>query len=227
MLRRSRLARRCAELNGEGEVAGGVVILIRQTRREVIAAVKDKLETLKSSLPEGVEIVTTYDRSQLIDRAIDNLSGKLLEEFIVVAVVCALFLWHVRSALVAIISLPLGLCIAFIVMHFQGLNANIMSLGGIAIAVGAMVDAAIVMIENAHKRLEEWQHQHPDATLDNKTRWQVITDASVEAGRRDHQSADYHVVVYPIFTLEGQAGLPRLARWRSPKRMRWRVRRCW
>lgn len=148
----------------------------------MIAAVKDKLETLKSSLPEGVEIVTTYDRSQLIDRAIDNLSGKLLEEFIVVAVVCALFLWHVRSALVAIISLPLGLCIAFIVMHFRGLNANIMSLGGIAIAVGAMVDAAIVMIENAHKRLEEWQHQHPDATLDNKTRWQVITDASVEVG---------------------------------------------
>lgn len=113
---------------------------------------RDKLETLKASLPEGVEIVTTYDRSQLIDRAIDNLSYKLLEEFIVVAVVCALFLWHVRSATVAIISLPLGLCIAFIVMHFRGLNANIMSLGGIAIAVGAMVDAAIVMIENAHKR---------------------------------------------------------------------------
>ena len=177
------MRRGIAELNGEGEVAGGVVILRSgKNAREVIAAVKDKLETLKSSLPEGVEIVTTYDRSQLIDRAIDNLSGKLLEEFIVVAVVCALFLWHVRSALVAIISLPLGLCIAFIVMHFQGLNANIMSLGGIAIAVGAMVDAAIVMIENAHKRLEEWQHQHPDATLDNKTRWQVITDASVEVG---------------------------------------------
>ncbi|MFP1558371.1 efflux RND transporter permease subunit [Escherichia coli] len=150
------MRRGIAELNGEGEVAGGVVILRSgKNTREVIAAVKeDELETLKSSLPEGVEIVTTYDRSQLIDRAIDNLSGKLLEEFIVVAVVCALFLWHVRSALVAIISLPLGLCIAFIVMHFQGLNANIMSLGGIAIAVGAMVDAAIVMIENAHKRLE-------------------------------------------------------------------------
>ncbi|MDU7620696.1 MAG: Cu(+)/Ag(+) efflux RND transporter permease subunit CusA, partial [Escherichia coli] len=112
------MRRGIAELNGEGEVAGGVVILRSgKNAREVIAAVKDKLETLKSSLPEGVEIVTTYDRSQLIDRAIDNLSGKLLEEFIVVAVVCALFLWHVRSALVAIISLPLGLCIAFIVMH--------------------------------------------------------------------------------------------------------------
>ena len=114
------MRRGIAELNGEGEVAGGVVILRSgKNAREVIAAVKDKLETLKSSLPEGVEIVTTYDRSQLIDRAIDNLSGKLLEEFIVVAVVCALFLWHVRSALVAIISLPLGLCIAFIVMHFR------------------------------------------------------------------------------------------------------------
>ncbi|MDD0439382.1 efflux RND transporter permease subunit, partial [Shigella sonnei] len=110
------MRRGIAELNGEGEVAGGVVILRSgKNAREVIASVKDKLETLKSSLPEGVEIVTTYDRSQLIDRAIDNLSGKLLEEFIVVAVVCALFLWHVRSALVAIISLPLGLCIAFIV----------------------------------------------------------------------------------------------------------------
>lgn len=168
---------------------------------------KDKLETLKSSLPEGVEIVTTYDRSQLIDRAIDNLSGKLLEEFIVVAVVCALFLWHVRSALVAIISLPLGLCIAFIVMHFRGLNANIMSLGGIAIAVGAMVDAAIVMIENAHKRLEEWQHQHPDATLDNKTRWQVITDASVEVGPALFISLLIITLSFiPIFTTEGQEG---------------------
>ena len=131
------MRRGIAELNGEGEVAGGVVILRSgKNAREVIAAVKDKLETLKSSLPEGVEIVTTYDRSQLIDRAIDNLSGKLLEEFIVVAVVCALFLWHVRSALVAIISLPLGLCIAFIVMHFQGLNANIMSLGGLRLPSG-------------------------------------------------------------------------------------------
>lgn len=175
--------------------------------REVITAVKDKLETLKASLPEGVEIVTTYDRSQLIDRAIDNLSSRLLEEFIVVAIVCALFLWHVRSALVAIISLPLGLCIAFIVMHFQGLNANIMSLGGIAIAVGAMVDAAIVMIENAHKRLEEWDHQHPGEQIDNATRWKVITNASVEVGPALFISLLIITLSFiPIFTLEGQEG---------------------
>lgn len=175
--------------------------------RDVITAVRDKLETLKASLPEGVEIVTTYDRSQLIDRAIDNLSYKLLEEFIVVAVVCALFLWHVRSALVAIISLPLGLCIAFIVMHFRGLNANIMSLGGIAIAVGAMVDAAIVMIENAHKRLEEWDHQHPGEQIDNATRWKVITDASVEVGPALFISLLIITLSFiPIFTTEGQEG---------------------
>ncbi|VFS60460.1 Cation efflux system protein CusA [Kluyvera cryocrescens] len=139
------MRRGIAEFNGEGEVAGGVVLLRSgKNAREVITAVKEKLAALQKSLPAGVEVVTTYDRSQLIDRAIDNLRSKLIEEFIVVAVVCALFLWHLRSALVAIVSLPLGLCIAFIVMHFQGLNANIMSLGGIAIAVGAMVDAAIV-----------------------------------------------------------------------------------
>ena len=202
------MRRGIAELNGEGEVAGGVVILRSgKNAREVISAVKAKLDTLKSSLPEGVEIVTTYDRSQLIDRAIDNLSYKLLEEFIVVALVCALFLWHLRSALVAIISLPLGLCIAFIVMHFQGLNANIMSLGGIAIAVGAMVDAAIVMIENAHKRLEEWGHQHPDEKLDNATRWKVITDASVEVGPALFISLLIITLSFiPIFTLEGQEG---------------------
>lgn len=202
------MRRGIAELNGEGEVAGGVVILRSgKNAREVISAVKDKLETLKSSLPEGVEVVTTYDRSQLIDRAIDNLSYKLLEEFIVVAIVCGLFLWHVRSALVAIISLPLGLCIAFIIMHFQGLNANIMSLGGIAIAVGAMVDAAIVMIENAHKRLEEWDHSHPDQQIDNETRWKVITNASVEVGPALFISLLIITLSFiPIFTLEGQEG---------------------
>ncbi|MGL6147938.1 MAG: CusA/CzcA family heavy metal efflux RND transporter [Plesiomonas sp.] len=202
------MRRGIAEFNGEGEVAGGVVILRSgKNAREVITAVKEKLATLKSSLPEGVEVVTTYDRSQLIDRAIDNLSYKLLEEFIVVALVCGLFLWHVRSALVAIISLPLGLCIAFIVMHFQGINANIMSLGGIAIAVGAMVDAAIVMIENAHKRLEEWAHQHPEQTIDNDTRWRVITDASVEVGPALFISLLIITLSFiPIFTLEGQEG---------------------
>ena len=202
------MRRGIAELNGQGEVAGGVVILRSgKNARVVITAVKYKLETLKASLPEGIEIVTTYDRSQLIDGAIDNLSGKLLEEFIVVAIVCALFLWHVRSALVAIVSLPLGLCIAFIVMHFQGLNANIMSLGGIAIAVGAMVDAAIVMIENAHKRLEEWDHQHPEEQIDNATRWKVITNASVEVGPALFIRLLIITLSFiPIFTLEGQEG---------------------
>ncbi|HBZ2321328.1 TPA: CusA/CzcA family heavy metal efflux RND transporter [Klebsiella pneumoniae] len=202
------MRRGIAELNGEGEVAGGVVILRSgKNAREVISAVKEKLASLQSSLPEGVEVVTTYDRSQLIDRAIDNLSYKLLEEFIVVALVCALFLWHVRSALVAIISLPLGLCFAFIMMHFQGLNANIMSLGGIAIAVGAMVDAAIVMIENAHKRLEEWEHQHPGEKLSNDTRWKIITEASVEVGPALFISLLIITLSFiPIFTLEGQEG---------------------
>ncbi|MDE2620204.1 MAG: efflux RND transporter permease subunit, partial [Sphingomonadales bacterium] len=144
------MRRGIAELNGEGEVAGGVVILrSSKNARETIAAVKDKLADLRKSLPPGVEVVTVYDRSQLIDRAVENLTHKLVEEFIVVALVCALFLWHVRSALVAIITLPLGVLAAFVVMRFQGVNANIMSLGGIAIAIGAMVDAAVVMIENA------------------------------------------------------------------------------
>lgn len=202
------MRRGIAELNGEGEVAGGVIILRSgKNARDVISAVKEKLDTLKKSLPQGVEVVTTYDRSQLIARSIDNLSGKLLEEFIVVAVVCALFLWHLRSALVAIISLPLGLCIAFIVMHFQGMNANIMSLGGIAIAVGAMVDAAVVMIENAHKRLEEWDHLHPGEKIDNATRWKVITDASVEVGPALFISLLIITLSFiPIFTLEGQEG---------------------
>ncbi|MBZ0058286.1 MULTISPECIES: CusA/CzcA family heavy metal efflux RND transporter [unclassified Leclercia] len=202
------MRRGIADLNGEGEVAGGVVILRSgKNARAVISAVKAKLDTLRKSLPDGVEIVTTYDRSQLIDRAIDNLSHKLLEEFVVVALVCALFLWHLRSALVAIISLPLGLCFAFIIMHFQGLNANIMSLGGIAIAVGAMVDAAIVMIENAHKRLEEWDHQHPGQKMSNATRWQVITNASVEVGPALFISLLIITLSFiPIFTLEGQEG---------------------
>lgn len=150
-----------AELDGEGEVVGGVIVLRSgENAQSTIKAVKAKLEVLKASLPPGVEIVETYDRSVLIERAVDNLSHKLLEEFLVVAVVCALFLWHLRSALVAIITLPIGILAAFIVMHAQGLNANIMSLGGIAIAIGAMVDAAVVMIENAHKKLEHWRHEH-------------------------------------------------------------------
>lgn len=156
------MRRGITELDGEGETVGGVVILRSgKNARETIAAVKTKLDELKSSLPAGVEIVTTYDRSKLIDRAVENLSHKLIEEFIVVALVCGIFLWHLRSSLVAIISLPVGVLIAFIVMRYQGINANIMSLGGIAIAIGAMVDAAVVMIENAHKKIEAWHAANP------------------------------------------------------------------
>lgn len=202
------MRRGIAELDGEGEVAGGIILLrTGGNAREVIAAVKTRLEELKSALPEGVEIVPVYDRSSLIDRAIQNLTHKLIEEFIVVALVCAIFLWHVRSALVAVITLPLGLALAFIAMHFQGLNANIMSLGGIAIAVGAMVDAAIVMIENAHKYIEAWEEAHPGADLAGAERWQVITEAAVEVGPALFMSLLIITLSFiPIFTLEGQEG---------------------
>ncbi|QNP21035.1 efflux RND transporter permease subunit [Providencia rettgeri] len=202
------MRRGVAELNGEGEVVGGVILLRSgENARNVIQDVKQKLEDLSASLPEGIEIITTYDRSILIDNAIDNLSYKLLEEFIVVALVCAVFLWHFRSALVAIISLPLGLFIAFIVMRYQGINANIMSLGGIAIAIGAMVDAAIVMIENAHKKLEKWQHENEDKVIDNSQRWKVITDSAVEVGPALFISLLIITLSFiPIFTLEGQEG---------------------
>lgn len=202
------MRRGIAELDGEGEVEGGIILLrTGGNAREVIAAVKTRLEELKSALPEGVEIVPVYDRSSLIDRAIQNLTHKLIEEFIVVALVCAIFLWHVRSALVAVITLPLGLALAFIAMHFQGLNANIMSLGGIAIAVGAMVDAAIVMIENAHKHIEAWEEAHPGADLAGAERWQVITEAAVEVGPALFMSLLIITLSFiPIFTLEGQEG---------------------
>jgi copper/silver efflux system protein len=153
------LRRGIAELDGEGETVGGIIVMRQGSNAlETIAAVKQKIEELKPGLPPGVEIVPTYDRSGLIERAIAHLRDKLIEEFIVVALVCLLFLFHLRSSLVAIITLPLGILIAFIVMRYQGVNANIMSLGGIAIAIGAMVDAAVVMIENAHKHLEAWRH---------------------------------------------------------------------
>ncbi len=202
------MRRGIAELDGQGEVAGGVVIMRSgKNARETISAVKAKLADMKKSLPAGVEIITTYDRSQLIDNAVKNLSHKLIEEFIVVALVCALFLWHIRSALVAIISLPLGILIAFIVMRYQGVNANIMSLGGIAIAIGAMVDAAVVMIENAHKKLEYWHHEHPGQTLDNPTHWQVITHAAVEVGPALFFSLLIIMLSFlPVFTLEEQEG---------------------
>ena len=202
------MRRGLAELNGEGEVAGGVIVMRQgKNAREVIDGVRTRLEELKKSLPPGVEVVTTYDRSGLIDRAVDNLRSKLIEEFIVVALVCALFLWHVRSALVAILTLPLGILIAFIAMRVQGLNANILSLGGIAIAIGAMVDAAVVMIENAHKHLEHWAHDHPDETLAGAERWRVITAAAVEVGPALFLSLLIITFSFvPIFSLQGQEG---------------------
>ena len=202
------LRRGIAELNGEGEVAGGIIVLRQGAdARSAIQAVEEKLDELQASLPEGVEIVTTYDRSQLIDASVENLTTKLIEEFIVVALVCALFLWHARSALVAIITLPLGVLAAFIVMRFQGVNANIMSLGGIAIAVGAMVDAAVVMIENAHKHLERWEHENPDTVLSVKERWRIIADASKEVGPALFFSLLIITLSFlPVFTLQAQEG---------------------
>jgi Cu(I)/Ag(I) efflux system membrane protein CusA/SilA len=202
------MRRGVAELNGEGEVAGGVIVMRQgQNARVVIEGVKAKLEELKRSLPPGVEIVTTYDRSGLIDRAVENLNSKLLEEFAIVALVCAIFLWHARSALVAILTLPLGILIAFIAMRLQGLNANILSLGGIAIAIGAMVDAAVVMIENAHKHLERWHHEHPGDEPDNATRWELVTVAAAEVGPALFLSLLIITFSFlPIFTLQGQEG---------------------
>ena len=202
------MRRGIAELNGEGEVAGGVIIMRSgKNALETIEAVKAKLEQLKPGLPPGVEIVTTYDRSDLINRAVDNLRGKLIEEFIVVAVVCFVFLFHLRSSLVAIVSLPLGVLMAFIVMRYQGVNANIMSLGGIAIAVGAMVDAAVVMIENAHKHIEAWHHHHPDQKLAGDEQWRVIGDAAAEVGPALFFSLLIITLSFiPVFTLEAQEG---------------------
>ncbi|NMZ79775.1 efflux RND transporter permease subunit [Pseudomonas mandelii] len=202
------MRRGITELDGEGETVGGVVILRSgKNARETIAAVKAKLDDLKSSLPAGVEIVTTYDRSKLIDRAVENLSYKLLEEFIVVALVCGVFLWHLRSSLVAIISLPVGVLIAFIVMRYQGINANIMSLGGIAIAIGAMVDAAVVMIENAHKKIEAWHVAHPGEELKGERHWHVITEAAAEVGPALFFCLLIITLSFiPVFTLEAQEG---------------------
>ncbi|MBC7579715.1 MAG: efflux RND transporter permease subunit, partial [Tardiphaga sp.] len=202
------MRRGIAELNGEGEVAGGVIVMRQgKNAREVIEGVRTKLVELKAGLPPGVEIVTTYDRSGLIDRAVENLTGKLFEEFLIVALVCGLFLWHARSALVAILTLPLGILIAFIVMRVQGLNANILSLGGIAIAIGAMVDAAVVMIENAHKHLERWSLDNPGEELSGEDRWRVVTDAAAEVGPALFLSLLIITFSFiPIFSLQGQEG---------------------
>jgi Cu(I)/Ag(I) efflux system membrane protein CusA/SilA len=202
------MRRGIAELNGEGEVAGGVIVMRSgKNALATIDAVKAKLEKLKPGLPPGVEIVPVYDRSSLIKRAVKNLEEKLIEEFIVVALVCVLFLFHLRSAFVAIVSLPLGILVAFTVMYYQGVNANIMSLGGIAIAVGAMVDAAVVMIENAHKHIEAWNHAHPGEALKGETHWRVIGDAAAEVGPALFFSLLIIVLSFiPVFTLEAQEG---------------------
>lgn len=202
------MRRGIGELDGEGEATGGVIVMRSgKNALETIAAVKAKLEQLQGSLPKGVEIVPVYDRSSLIERAVENLGFKLLEEFLVVAVVCFIFLFHLRSAFVAIVSLPLGIVMAFIVMHHQGVNANIMSLGGIAIAIGAMVDAAVVMIENAHKHLERWSHEHPGGQLEGEARWKVIGDSAVEVGPALFFSLLIITLSFiPVFTLEAQEG---------------------
>ncbi len=202
------MRRGIGELDGEGEATGGVIVMRSgKNALQTIAAVKAKLASLQAGLPKGVEIVPVYDRSGLITRAVDNLTHKLAEEFAVVALVCAVFLFHLRSALVAIVTLPLGILIAFIVMQQQGVNANIMSLGGIAIAIGAMVDAAIVMIENAHKHLERWGHRHPGQTLVGEPRWRVIGDAATEVGPALFFSLMIITLSFvPVFTLQAQEG---------------------
>src|SRR3569623_2020770 len=196
------------ELDGEGEVTGGVIVMRSgKNALETIKAVKTKLKTLKAALPPGVEIVPTYDRAGVILRAVDNLKEKLIEEFIIVALVCMVFLFHIRSAFVAIVSLPLGVLAAFTVMRHQGISADIMSLGGIAIAIGAMVDAAVVMIENAHRHLERWQRTHPEEKLAGPLRWKIGGDATVEGGpARFFALLIITLSFVPVFTLEAQEG---------------------
>ena len=195
------MRRGIAELNGEGEVVGAYVVMrFGENAQSTIELVKQKLKSLEKGLPEGVEIVPTYDRSTLITQAVENLYEKLIEEFIVVVLICAIFLFHFRSSLVIIISLPIGILGAFIIMHLQGLNANIMSLGGIAIAIGAMVDGAIVMIENVHKHIEK-------TPLTRENRWQIIGEASVEVGPPLFFSLLIITLSFlPVFTLEAQEG---------------------
>ncbi|SHG66181.1 Cu(I)/Ag(I) efflux system membrane protein CusA/SilA [Marisediminitalea aggregata] len=190
-----------AELNGEGETVGGIIVMrYGENAEKTITGVKAALERLQAGLPDGVEITPVYDRSNLITKAVDNLWDKLLEELIIVAVVCGLFLLHLRSAIVALVTLPLGILAAFILMHFQGLNANIMSLGGIAIAIGAMTDGAIVMIENFHKHLEDPANQQ-------RNRWELVADAAGEVGPALFFSLLIITVSFlPVFILEAQEG---------------------
>ncbi|MCW5573493.1 MAG: efflux RND transporter permease subunit [Steroidobacteraceae bacterium] len=201
------LRRGIAELDGEGEVTGGIVVLRSgKNALAAIAAVKARLDSLKGSLPAGVEIVTVYDRSALILEAVRNLARKLVEEFLVVALVCALFLWHARSALVAVVTLPLGVLAAFIVMHYQGISANLLSLGGIAIAIGAMVDAAVVMIENAHKHLEHFEAQNGRAPQEAE-RLDIARAAACEVGPALFVSLLVITLSFiPVFALQAQEG---------------------
>tara|TARA_R110001599_G_C12267302_1_gene660990 strand:- start:81 stop:3017 length:2937 start_codon:yes stop_codon:yes gene_type:complete len=196
-----------AELDGQGEVAGGVVVLrTGKDALRAIDAVKARLEQLKTSLPAGVEIVPVYDRSELIHEAVRNLSFKLGQEFVAVALICVLFLWHLRSALVAVITLPLGILAAFIVMRYQGISANLLSLGGIAIAIGAMVDAAVVMIENAHKHLEHWQRVEGREPK-GEERWRLITESAIEVGPALFVSLLVITLSFvPVFALQAQEG---------------------
>jgi Cu(I)/Ag(I) efflux system membrane protein CusA/SilA len=201
------LRRGLVELDGEGEVAGGVVVMrYGENALATIQGVRAKLEELTAGLPEGVEIVPVYDRGDLIERAVENLWEKLLEEAVAVSVICLLFLLHIRSAFVAVLILPIGILLSFIVMRWQGINANIMSLAGIAIAIGAMVVGAIVMIENAHKHLEE-ARRRKGGTLNTQDRWTAIGDASREVGPALFFSLLIITVSFlPVFALEAQEG---------------------
>ena len=214
------MRRGIAELNGEGEVVGGVVVMrFGENAQQTINGVKEKLQSLKSSLPEGVEVVPVYDRSKLINRAVDNLWSKLLE-LAVVAIVCVAFLFHLRSSIVAVITLPLGILVSFIIMYMQGINANIMSLGGIAIAIGAMTDGGIVMIENMHKHMEK-------TPLTDENRWQIVAKAASEVGPALFFSLLIITVSFlPVFILEAQEEECSL---RSPiqKPMQWRHQQLW
>ncbi|HEX5628570.1 MAG TPA: CusA/CzcA family heavy metal efflux RND transporter, partial [Usitatibacteraceae bacterium] len=202
------MRRGISELDGEGEVAGGIIVMRSgKNALETIAAVKEKLESLKRSLPPGVEVVPVYDRSDLIKRSVATVGNTLMEQFAVVAIICIVFLFHWRSALVSIISLPLGVTTAFIVMHYQGITANIVSLGGIAIAIGEMVDAAVVMVENAHRKLEKWQADNPGREIGNEERWKLIGEASVEVGPALFSSLLIVTISFiPVFALQSQEG---------------------
>jgi Cu(I)/Ag(I) efflux system membrane protein CusA/SilA len=197
-----------AELDGQGEVAGGVILLrYGKNALTTIEAVQARLKELQKSLPAGVEIVPTYNRAELIKASVNNLSQKLIEEFIVVALVCLLFLWHLRSALVAVLTLPLGVLAAFLVMRWQGVSANMMSLGGIAIAIGAMVDAAVVMIENTHKHLEAWRLAHDDREPTSNEHWGVVGVAVAEVGPALFVSLLVITLSFlPVFALGEQEG---------------------